>query len=148
VEEAKHLISASLGYTFIPKADGLEASEAGGFFVPSIGLDYFYILSHKWEFGIMVDVELDHYLIIDKELERENAIITALVSSYKPNPNWNLIGGLGMEFERNENLVVLRLGVERPIKLGNNWILGPSFLFDFKEEYDTWSLALAIGKEF
>ena len=61
--------------------------------------------------------------------------------------NWNLLGGGGIELEHNHNLAVLRVGVERSIPFGKNWVIGPAFFFDFKEGYDTWSLALAIGKE-
>lgn len=147
-EEGKNLIAFTVGYTYIPEAGELRSTEADGFFVPTLGLDYFRRVHPKWEIGLMLDLELDSYLIIDKDLERENAFIMALAGVYKLTPNFQLVGGAGMEWEENENLVIMRLGAERPFNLGNEWKLGPALFFDFKEGYDTWSLSLSIGKEF
>ena len=141
------MFALAFGYTYIPKGAALDASEAEGFFVPSFGLDYFHLLDRRWELGIMLDWELDHYLIFEKELERERAFIATLTATHKL-INWHLQGGLGVELEKNEHLVVLRLGLERPIHLGNRWVLGPAVYFDIKEGYDTWSLSVSIGKGF
>jgi len=146
--EHKHLVASSIGYTYIPKAGTLESNKAKGFFVPSIGLDYFYLLNEKWEIGVMADLELDHYLIINKELERENALITVVIGQYKPVPQWSFLAGGGAEFEHHENLALFRVGIARYFYLNNNWILGVPLIFDYKKGYDTWSLAIAIGKEF
>jgi len=146
--ESRHFISLSFGYTFIPKGGNLESTEATGFFVPSIGLDYFYRIKPRWEIGTMMDVELDHYLIIDKDLERENAFIATVVGLYKISPHLSIFAGGGIEVEHHKNLAVFRAGIDSPISLGRGWVLAPTLIFDFKEGYDTWSLAIAIGKEF
>ena len=80
-EELKHLIALSFGYTYIPNGAELDAAEANGY-LPTIGFDYFYRFSPRGEIGIMMDVELDHYLVVDKDLERENAIIVVLIGIY------------------------------------------------------------------
>lgn len=147
-EEGKNLMALTVGYTYIPSAGELSSTEANGVFVPTIGLDYFRALHEKWEIGLTLDLELGRYLIIDKELPRERALIMALSGVYKVTPHFQLIGGAGMEWEENENLAILRLGAERSFNLGNEWRLGPAFFFDFKEGYDTWSLSLSLGKEF
>ncbi len=147
-EELRHFISLSFGYTYIPGGAEVDATEADGFLVPSVGFDYMYKLAPRWEIGTMMDVELDHYLVVDKDLERENAFIAAVIGLYKVTPRFSLFAGGGMEFEHNENLAVLRVGADSPIPLGRDWILAPTLIFDFKEGYDTWSLAVSIGKEF
>jgi len=147
-EELRHFISLSFGYTYIPDGAELGTTEADGFLVPSVGLDYMYKVTPRWEIGIMMDIELDHYLVVDKELERENAFIAVLVGLYKVSPRFSLFAGGGIEIESNENLAVLRVGADTPIPIGREWILAPTLIFDFKEGYDTWSFALAIGKEF
>ena len=146
--ESRHFISLSFGYTYIPGAAELGEVEANGFFVPSIGIDYFYRIAPRWEIGTMMDVELDHYLVVDKDLERENAFIAAVVGLYKLNPHLSLFAGGGIEIEHHGNLAVLRIGVDSPIQLGRAWVFAPTLIFDFKEGYDTWSLAISIGKEF
>ncbi|MEQ8713391.1 MAG: hypothetical protein RIC80_10255 [Cyclobacteriaceae bacterium] len=147
-EEGKNLIAATVGYTYIREAGELGATEADGFFVPTIGLDYFRKVHTKWEIGLMLDLELGQYLIIKKELERERAFIAAFAGAYKVTPNFQLVAGAGIELEKHKNLAILRLGAERQFNLGNEWRLGPAFFFDFKEGYDTWSLSLSLGKEF
>jgi hypothetical protein len=147
-KEERHVVSATFGYTYIGEGAELGASEANGVFVPTFGLDYFHVIDRKWELGIMVDLELDHYLIVEKELERENAFIATLMAVHKLRRTWYLFAGAGIEIEGNKNLAVLRLGMERPLRLRNNWFLGPAIFFDIKEGYDTWSLSIGIGKKF
>jgi len=147
-KEARHFISLSFGYTYIPGGAEVGETEANGFLVPSIGLDYLYKITPRWEIGTMMDVELDHYLVVDKELERENAFIAAIIGLYKVTPRFSLFAGGGIEIEHNHNLAVLRVGADSPIPLGREWILAPTLIFDFKEGYDTWSMAVSIGKEF
>ncbi len=147
-EEFRHFISLSFGYTYIPGGAEPGDTEADGFLVPSIGLDYMYKVAPRWEVGTMMDVELDHYLIVHKDLERENAFIATIVGLYKVTPRFSLFVGGGIEIESNENLGVFRMGADSPIPLGRDWILAPTAIFDFKEGYGTLSLALAIGKEF
>ncbi len=146
--EKKHLISASFGYTFIPKATSIGGTEANGVFVPSIGLDYFYRLSPKWEVGTMIDLELSDYLIFEKDLEREKALVIALLGTYKLTKHISLFGGGGIELEKHQNLAVFRFGTEYIHYFDKGWLLGPGFFYDFKEGYDTWSMAIAFGKEF
>ena len=147
-KEPKHLLTLAMGYTFIPTATSIGGTEPNGIFVPSIGLDYFYRLAPKWEIGTMIDLELGDYLIFEKELEREKAMVIALIGTYKLTKHFNLFAGGGIELEKNHNLAVIRLGTEYAFYFNKGWLLAPGFFYDFKEGYDTWSLAIAFGKEF
>jgi hypothetical protein len=146
--EEKHLIALSLGYTHIPKGAESHHAEATGVFVPSIGLDYFFRIHKRWEIGMMVDAEFGEYIIVHKELNRENAILFAGVGAFKITNHWSVFGGAGIEIEKNENLAVLRLGTDYSFSLGKGWLVAPSFIYDLKEGYDTWSISLGIGKGF
>lgn len=137
--ETRNFLSLSFGYTYIPKGAELDATEEEGFFVPSLGIDYMYRLTPRWEIGTMMDVELDHYLVFEKDLERENAFIATIIGLYKVTPRFSVYAGGGIEFETHENLAVFRIGVDSPIPLGREWVMAPTFLADFKEGYDTWS---------
>jgi len=146
--ETKHLITGAFGYTFIPQGAAVNADVADGVFVPSLGLDYFYRLTPKWEIGIMSDFEFGEYVIIYKELNRENAIVVTAIAAYSLTHSLNLFAGVGKEFEKHHDLAIFRIGSEYAFKFKNGWILAPGLFFDFKEGYDTWSLSVAFGKEF
>jgi len=147
-QEKKNLLTVALGYTFIPKGSAPEAEEADGVFVPSIGIDYFRRLHPRWEIGIMTDIELGEYVIFEKDLNREYAILLTAMVNFNLTKHINFFAGGGMEFEEHKNLGIIRLGGEYVFRLPKNWVISPGFFFDFKEGTDTWSLSVAIGKEF
>lgn len=147
-EEPKNVLLLSFGYTHIPSGAELEAADTKSFFVPAIGIDYGHIVGKRWEIGIMLDIELDHYLIVKKELERENAFIAVAGVAYNPVGHLYVFGGVGVEIEKNQNLFVLRLGTEYAIHLSDHWALAPAFYFDWKEDYDTYALSLGLRYSF
>ena len=147
-EKKNHLITGALGYTYIPKGAPHGSNSADGVFVPSIGLDYFYSISNRWEIGFMSDFEFGEYIIFEKELNRKNAIVLTVIASYSLTHHINLFAGGGMEFEQHHNLGVIRIGGEYGFELKNDWVIAPGVFFDFKEGTDTWSLSIAFGKEF
>ncbi len=147
-EEKKHLISISLGYTYIHKGASEESESADGVLVPSLGLNYFYELSSKWEIGLMTDFEFGSYIIFEKDLKRENAFIAAAVASYSLTKSLHVLAGGGMEFEKTENLGIVRLGTEYNFNLKNDWLISPEILYDIKKGFDTWSFSVVFAKKF
>lgn len=147
-KELNHVVVFAFGYTFIPKGTTTNGTEASGVFVPSVGFDYFHKISDKIEVGAMMDLELEDYLIFEKDLNREKAFIIMAAGAYRLIPNINLLAGAGIELEKHENLAVFRAGVEYTIKLSHTWALGTGFYYDIKKGYDTWSLSVGVGKEF
>ena len=147
-EEGLNMIAITFGYTFIPSGGELAANEARGFFVPTIGFDYYRRVATKWEIALMADVEFDHYLIVDKELERENASIFVIAASYGLTETLHILGGVGAEFEKHENLFVTRIGLEKTFPLTKGWMISTNALYDFKEDFDTWSIGVGVGKDF
>jgi hypothetical protein len=144
----RHHAGLGFGFTFIPLAGDLGTTQASGLFVPSVGLDYFFRFAKKWEAGLMLDYELDHYMIVDKQIERDNAFLATLIGKYTIGRYWKVFAGGGIELEPHDHLAVLRLGTEYTIEIGEHWALVPIFYFDFKENYDTWSLQLSIARSF
>ncbi len=147
-EENKHLVTVAVGYSYIPKGASHGGHSADGVFIPSLGLDYFYKLSSKWEIGVMADFEFGEYIIFEKDLNRKNAIVVAGIASYSLTESINLFAGGGMEFEQDHNLGIIRVGGEYAFELNKGWLIAPGFFYDFKEGYDAWSLSVAFGKEF
>ena len=72
--------------------------------------------------------------------------LVALVGAYNIK-HWAFLAGGGIEIESNKNLAIFRGGVEYVFRLKNGWIV-PSFIVDWKEGYETFSLALSVGKAF
>ena len=149
-DEKKHFFAFAFafGYTYIPKGAEVEGTVADGVFVPAIGVDYFYRIKPRWEIGVMADMEFGEYIVAERDLNRKNAIIVAIIGAYALTESINIYAGGGMEFERSHNLAVFRCGGEYSFAMGNDFFIAPGFFFDFKEDYDTWSLAVALGKEF
>ena len=145
--QSKHLISGVIGATFIPAAKNLGTSNINGLFVPIVGLEYFYKLNPKWDLGIMTNLELDKYYIVDEELFRENAIIVSLLGMYKLSDYWSLFTGGGVEIESHRSLAVFRFGTEYTIETKGNWVILPKLYFDFKANYPTWSFSIAFGRK-
>jgi hypothetical protein len=145
----RHKAAVTFGLTHIP--DGFEEEgESGDVYVPTIGFDFFYFINHKWSLSFVADLELANYLVdFDREdLNREKAFILALQGGYEIVPAWAVLLGGGIEIETHKNLFVLRLGTEYDLPLNNGWSFNPSFFFDFKEEFSTWTLSIGLGKRF
>lgn len=142
-----HKVAVVFGYTYIPVAFE-EGKEEGSVFVPTLGLDYFMQFKERWKIGAVLDLELANY-IVDlnrEELERDKALVTGILVGYEFAPRWSFLIGPGMEFEKHENLFIIRMSTEYEFELGNNWGLFPSANYDLKKEYSTWSLNMGVSK--
>lgn len=138
---------------FIPTASSNENCEEcvgnkEGILVPTLGLEYARSISDVWAIGGSVELELDHYIILDKELYRHNALILIAFAMYKIVPQWYILAGGGMELEDHKNLGVLRLGTGYEIHLSNGWDITPLFTFDHKIDLNSFALGISIGKVF
>jgi len=145
----KYKVALAFGYSHIPTGF-VEGKEEQSVFAPSIGLDFFYSLNHKFALGMVADLELAEYLVdIDREsLNRERAFILALIGAYEVLPHWEFLFGGGIELEKHRNLGVVRLGTEYEIELNHGWGIAPSLFFDFKEEFSVWTFGGVVMKRF
>lgn len=144
----KHLLGAGAGFTFVPLGDQLEDTDARGLFAPMVGLDYFYRISRRWGAGFLGAIELDHYVVTDDQVERENALNLTLVGLFSASRYWDFFLGGGMEIEQHDNLAVLRLGTQYSMHVGQHWAVVPKLYFDFKGNYNTWTFAVSIARKF
>ncbi|WP_298536357.1 hypothetical protein [uncultured Algibacter sp.] len=146
--ELKNSFLLNFGYTHVPGGEELEGGGNSGVFVPAIGLDYAREINERWELLLMLDLELGKYLVRSKELNRENAFMVLGGASYRVLESIHLLGGLGVEFEKNENLFVTRLGGEYIHELKGPWGLMTGVYWDYKQEYSTYSLVVGVGYRF
>jgi len=144
--QQKHMLGLGPGFTFVPLGDELGDTDARGLYAPTVGLDYFYHFHPRWGAGFLGALELDHYIVTDDQVERENAMILTLVGVFSATKYLDLFLGGGVEVEQHDDLAVLRLGVQYSIDMGKHWAMVPKLHFDFKGNYNTWSLALSFAR--
>jgi hypothetical protein len=149
----RHKVGITFGFTYVSKAvesdEGETAEEATGVWAPTIGVDYKYRLDHKWALVGAAEIELIDYEIHGEDLSREKALIVAGLVSYEVMPSWGVFAGGGIEIEEHHSLAVVRAGTEYEFEIGEQgWVIAPVFFYDFKEEYDAFSLSVALGKWF
>ena len=140
----KHLLGAGVGVTLVPLGYQLGRTDARGLFTPNVGLEYFYRVKRRWGAGFIGVIELDHYVVTDDQLERENAVNLTFVGMYTPARYLDLFLGGGIEIEQHDNLALLRLGAQYSILLGQHWALIPRVYFDIKGNYNTWTLSTSF----
>jgi len=149
-ESFKHFrISPVISHTFIPTTT-VEGDET--VIVPTIGLDLEYWLNEKWGIGLHNDLELETFEIEKEEgifIEKEFPLVLTLDALYKYDEHWVFVLGTGVEFEKNENLFIMRAGVEYEIEFGNHWDVSPTIVYDHRSDSSsTWGIGIGIGKRF
>ncbi len=152
IEESKilrHKVALILGHTHVPS--GFSNGEKKMLVVPSWGFDYNYLLNEKWAIGLHSDFFTESYTVIDfagkEEFVRERPITSAIVGSYNPHEKWSFIAGAGYEFAKEENLSIIRLGIERGWELPKKWEFIATLQYDLRlEVFNSWMLGLGINK--
>jgi len=149
--EKKHSIAVLISHTQI--AETVEGEGKKSLSVPSWGLDYNYEINERWAIGLHNDIIVESFIIENSEgteVERSSPIASAVVGMFKPIKNFSLVLGAGGEFSKEENLFLIKAGVEYShLILHNNWEIIASFSNDFKlDAYNSWSIGFGIGRKF
>ncbi len=157
-EHGKHKIAVYGGFTHVGSAYYKHETheESTGKWVPTLGVEYYYTLSHRFDVGLVADMEFDNYYIRtteEEELERNNVIVAAAVLRYKPMTRVGIFAGPGLETEffgteEATSFAVLKVGIDYEVEIANGWELTPIFSYDFKQEYSAYSFGLSLGKRF
>ena len=143
----KHMVGLGAGWTHIPEgADDVESDK--GVWVFTGGIVYHYRFKDPWSVGAVVEVEFGEYLIVDIDLNRENAVILAGLLYLEAYPRWSVYLGGGVEVEKHENQAIMRLGTEYEFIVGDGWVITPTIFVDVKEEFNSYAFAVAFGKCF
>jgi hypothetical protein len=151
-EKQKNRIGLIFEMAYIPEGSSTDehgtTDEKKGAFVPTVGLEYTRFIANRWEVGVSAEVELSRYIILDKDLNRENAFLLVAFALYEITPRWFLLFGAGGEFEKHENLFVLRLGTEYEFLLGKGFDITPTLTWDHKVKLNSLALGVSVGKRF
>ena len=145
----RHKISLILGHSHVPA--GFSNGKKRMLVVPSWGLDYNFLINRKWAIGLHSDFYTENFAVIDfggnEEFVRERPISLTLVGSYNLHEKWSLSAGTGYEFAKEENLSIIRLGIERAWELPKNWEFMATLQYDLRVGvFNSWMLGLGISK--
>ena len=145
----RHKMSLILGHSHVPA--GFSNGKKRMLVVPSWGLDYNYLINRKWAIGLHSDFYTENFAVIDfggnEEFVRERPISLTLVGSYNIHEKWSFSGGTGFEFAKEENLSIIRLGVERAWELPKKWEFMATIQYDLRVGiFNSWMLGLGISK--
>jgi len=145
----RHKMSLILGHSHVPA--GFSNGKKRMLVVPSWGLDYNFLINRKWAIGLHSDFYTENFAVIDfggkEEFVRERPISLTLVGSYYLHEKWSLSAGTGYEFAKEENLSIIRLGVERAWELPKKWEFMATLQYDLRVGiFNSWMLGLGISK--
>ncbi|MCF6308664.1 MAG: hypothetical protein L3J09_12035 [Flavobacteriaceae bacterium] len=149
--EKRHSIAVLISHTQIGEI--VEGEGRKNISVPSWGIDYNFEITERWAIGLHNDIIEENFIIENSEgteIERSSPIASAVVGMFKPIKNFSLVLGAGGEFSKEENLFLIKAGLEYShLILKDNWEIIASFSNDFKfDAYNSWSLGFGIGRRF
>ena len=164
----KHAISFVLSHTHI-KSGVKNNSGDNWLALPSFGINYNYSFNEKWAIGLHNDIIVEEFIVEDPNvdehhetytlkkneeteiegIERSHPIASAIMITYKPHEHIALLAGGGMEFSKEENFALIRLGVEFPFHIPNDWEVFGSMAYDINiEAYNSFTFGIGIAKLF
>lgn len=145
----RHNISLMTGYAWVPTAVDVQGNTET-IVIPTIGFDYNYCFSPKFSVGVINDLELSRYLVIEPNgnaLKREYKYIGAVVAIYEPLTGLSLYAGPGIEYDVNKTFALVKIGFEVFKSFEEGWAFGVGASVDLNEVYQTYSLGVIISKK-
>ncbi len=148
----RHRLGVFLGNALIHGVKNTQTGKEQYVLAPTFGLDYSYMLSHKWAIGTYneinhVDIEVE----TDAEgdfIKRENTVLLSGVVVFEPVKDFGIFAGTGIETDPNETLWIRYLGLEYTIIKSNDWHVSLSTGFINKEKYNAFNFGVVISRGF
>jgi len=109
-------------------------------------------LSDKFLIGLHGDIILSDFLVekSDNEFaERDVPVSLLLVGTYKVVSRLGIEFGAGVEFSKEENLEMAKIGLEYSHPITNGFEILANFGYDFIfETYNSYNIGLGVGRRF
>jgi hypothetical protein len=126
-----------------------------GFFLPTFGIEYVRKINSYFGVGVITEIELGSHIIStdedtheQKEVNRESAFLV-LPALYFKAGNFVTSIGYGIEFEKNENLGLLKLSAMYVLELKNDkWIVIPSISWDHTDKFNGLVYGVSLARRF
>jgi len=146
--KGSHRFSFGLGHTHI--SEGKIQDKTEWLTLASFSLNYDYWLSDHFALGLQSDMVLEEFFIRaadDMEIERSYPVTLAPVGIYKIGKHLGLIGGVGLEITKEDNLALTRLGFEYGFHVPGDWEISLEAVWDVKwDYYDSWLMGFTVSK--
>jgi len=147
-----HSVSILISHTII--TEGIKDGKRSTISVPSWALNYNYRFNEKWSIGWHNDIIIEDFVIEKNSgneiIERSVPVAALIVGTYKFTKSFGIEIGGGMEFEKNENFGVARIGAEYGIEIPSKnlevlFAIDYDILFD---AYNSFNFGIGIAKLF
>lgn len=118
--------------------------------IPAWGIDVDYSFHRHWTVAIQGDIKLQSFEVEDGNalLQRTNPVSLAGVIHYHFIPRWSLYAGPGYEFEKHENLFIMKIGTEYSFEINEAFEIALNLNYENKEGiYDSWTFGIAFNKK-
>ena len=120
--------------------------------IPTWGIDYVYRIDHRFGVALKSDIEIFEYIIEDNEgthITRENPVIVSVLFTYNTKNKFAFFTGPGIEFEKNHNFFIYRIGAAYEFHIANHWDFTPEIVFDLKDgSIGSITWGIGVGKSF
>ncbi|WP_143519993.1 hypothetical protein [Reichenbachiella sp. 5M10] len=145
----RHKLMLVMGNVHVPAGINIDGDKAWTV-VPSWGLDYDYALTEQWAIGMHTDMAIESYEYEEDIIyKRTRPFSMILTGSRKFGEHLTVMAGGGVELAKEEDLTIVRVGIDYGWELQNDWELSASLMSDFKiDAYNSWILGLGVGKRF
>ncbi len=145
---------------------GLKNGERDDIAIPAFGLHYNRKMGKKWGLGIHTELLIEEFEVVDSRgtltelakskneteeigLERGKPFSVALMGIYELHKHLAILVGGGMEFSKNENFALVRIGVDIPVVERNNWEAFGTINYDITiDAYDSFNFGIGISRWF
>lgn len=117
--------------------------------IPTWGFDVDYFFHPRWSVALQGDIKLQSFEIKHEDILLERSFPTAFagVIHYHALRHWSFYAGPGYEFEKTENLFLVKLGTEYSFEITEKFEIALNLAFENKQEiYDTWTFGIAFNK--
>ena len=147
----KFRIAVSINQTYISEENYHESEHHPAQLIPTDGIEIQYFISKHFSIKWSNEIEFMSYILKDDNglsKVRKNAFLSSAVLGYEVS-NFGFFAGLGYEFEKNENLLVKRVGIQYIIELNKNIDISHAYIFDsMGESHGSHTFAFTIGYHF
>ena len=117
--------------------------------IPTWGFDVDYFFHRRWSVAFQGDVKLQSFEIEHEgvALEKSFPVAFAGVIHYHALRHWSFYAGPGYEFEKTENLFLVKLGTEFSFEITEKFEIALNLAYENKQEvYDAWTFGIAFNK--
>ncbi|MDI1322973.1 MAG: hypothetical protein PSV36_09500 [Algoriphagus sp.] len=118
--------------------------------LPTWGFDVDYFFHRKWSLALQGDVKVQSFEVEQDGviLERSYPVAFAGVIHYHALRHWSFYFGPGYEFEKSENLFLVKMGTEYSFEITEDFEIALNLAFENKDNvYDTWTFGVAFNKK-